>query len=121
MSSPTASRATLIAERTRTTDLIDSLSARLSEVIDASAGEASDDEHDPEGSTLAVERGQLVAQIERSRIRLDEIDDALNRLAHGAYGRCETCGTPIDPERLEVLPAARQCVGCAMRTPTRRW
>ena len=115
------SGASLIAERVRTAALIESLSARLAAVIEATADAASDDEHDPEGTTLAVDRGQLVAQIDRSRVRLEEIDAALERLGRGAYGRCETCGEPIDPERLEVLPAARQCVRCAARNPTRRW
>ncbi|MFW0785262.1 TraR/DksA C4-type zinc finger protein [Gordonia sp. CPCC 206044] len=114
-------REALITERTRTVELIESLSARLTAVIDATADEAADDEHDPEGSTLAVERGHLVAQVERSRVRLHEIDAALERLGHGVYGSCETCGTPIDPERLEVLPATRQCVDCAMRASRRRW
>ncbi|MGV9712747.1 TraR/DksA family transcriptional regulator [Gordonia sp. NPDC003424] len=116
-----ASREALVAERERTVELIDSLSARLAAVIDATGDEAADDEHDPEGSTLAVERGHLMAQAERSRVRLREIDAALDRLGHGAYGICETCGAPIDPERLEVLPAARLCVTCAMRSRTRRW
>lgn len=116
-----ASEQALIAERQRTKSLIAAVSERLASVLDATADEASDDEHDPEGATLAVERGQLVAQVERSRVRLDEIDAALDRLGHGSYGRCETCGTPIPPERLEVLPAARQCVDCAMRSPARRW
>ncbi|RPA56932.1 conjugal transfer protein TraR [Gordonia oryzae] len=115
------SQEALRAERARTTALIYALSQRLSAVIDATSDEAADDEHDPEGSTLAVERGQLVAQVERSRARLVEIDAALERLGHGKYGRCETCGSPIGAERLEVLPAARQCVTCAMHNPTSRW
>lgn len=115
------SRETLIAERARTVALIESLSEQLTAVIEATADATSDDEHDPEGTTLAVERGQLVAQVQRSRVRLEEIDAALDRLGHGAYGRCETCGESIDPERLEVLPAARQCVRCAMRSPAKRW
>ncbi|MEO9328955.1 TraR/DksA family transcriptional regulator [Gordonia aurantiaca] len=113
--------AALIDERARTTALIESLSARLESVIEATADSASDDEHDPEGTTLAVERGQLVAQLERSRVRLEEIDAALERLGRGVYGRCETCGDEIDAERLEVLPAARQCVKCAARNPSGRW
>ncbi|MCH5642612.1 MULTISPECIES: TraR/DksA C4-type zinc finger protein [unclassified Gordonia (in: high G+C Gram-positive bacteria)] len=115
------SRDTLLSERTRTQELIDALTARLAAVIDATADESADDEHDPEGSTLAVERGHLVAQVERSRVRLHEIDAALERLGRGSYGRCETCGRQIDPERLEVLPAARQCVDCARRNPARQW
>lgn len=115
------SRVALDAERLRTAELIESLSLRLASVLEATGDEAADDEHDPEGTTLAVERGQLVAQIERSRVRLEEIDAALERLGDGAYGRCETCGVVIDPERLEVLPHARQCVACAVRNPARRW
>ena len=111
----------LRSERDRTVDLIESLSARLAAVLEATSDEASDDEHDPEGSTLAVERGQLVAQLQRSRDRLSEIDSAVERVEGGSYGRCETCGVRIDPERLDVLPAARQCIDCARKSSTRRW
>ncbi|MGW8815055.1 TraR/DksA family transcriptional regulator [Gordonia terrae] len=115
------SRDALLAERERTAALIESLSSRLAAVVEATSDAAADDEHDPEGSTLAVERGHLVAQLERSRVRLDEIGAALDRVGSGSYGRCETCGAPIGAERLEVLPAARQCVRCAARSPSRRW
>ena len=115
------SRDVLLAERERTAALIDSLSSRLAAVLEATSDAAADDEHDPEGSTLAVERGHLVAQLERSRVRLDEIGAALDRVGAGAYGRCEDCGEPIGAERLEVLPATRQCVRCAARNQSRRW
>ena len=111
----------LVAERNRTVELIESLSTRLAAVLEATSDEASDDEHDPEGSTLAVERGHLVAQLQRSRDRLVEIDSAVERVERGSYGRCETCGEQIDPERLDVLPAARQCIDCAKKVSTRRW
>lgn len=115
------SRDALLAERERTAALIDSLSSRLAAVLEATSDAAADDEHDAEGSTLAVERGHLVAQLERSRVRLDEIGAALDRVGAGAYGRCEDCGEPIGAERLEVLPATRQCVRCAARNQSRRW
>lgn len=108
-------------ERAETVALIDQLSSRLDAVIEATADSSSDDEHDPEGSTLAVERGQLVAQLERSRVRLDELDAALDRVGAGTYGRCEICGREIGEARLEVLPAARLCIDCATRNPSRRW
>lgn len=108
-------------ERTETTRLIGQLTTRLDAVIEATADSSSDDEHDPEGSTLAVERGQLVAQLERSRVRLDELDAALMRADAGTYGQCESCGEPIADARLEALPAARLCIGCASRGSTRRW
>lgn len=91
-------------------------------MVDAASEATADDEHDPEGSTLAFERGQLVAQIERSTERLSEIEAALTRLDTGAYGVCESCGDQIAPARLDALPATRLCIRCASaRTSRRRW
>ena len=44
---------------------------------------------------------------------LHEVRLALNRLDSGQYGICTTCGQQINPERLEALPFATTCVGCA--------
>lgn len=44
--------------------------------------------------------------------RLAEIERALNRLADGTYGNCESCTQPIPPRRLEALPFATLCVAC---------
>lgn len=54
-------RKALVDERAATLALIETMSARLRSVVEAGADASSDDEHDPEGSTLAFERGQLVA------------------------------------------------------------
>jgi DnaK suppressor protein len=37
---------------------------------------------------------------------------ALARLRSGIYGICVDCEDPIDPKRLEKVPAALRCVGC---------
>jgi RNA polymerase-binding protein DksA len=114
-------RQALVAERAATVALIDTMSARLQSVVEAGADASSDDEHDPEGSTLAFERGQLVAQVARSKARLTEIDAAMERLSGGSYGVCEDCGSEIGQERLEALPAARQCITCASKSQSRQW
>ena len=44
---------------------------------------------------------------------LTDINRALQRLADGHYGVCSSCGTAIAEQRLEVMPYALQCVGCA--------
>ena len=44
-----------------------------------------------------------------------EIDAALDRIAGGTYGSCESCGQPIGDERLEARPVARLCVTCKRR------
>jgi RNA polymerase-binding transcription factor DksA len=72
-----------------------------------------DDEHDPEGSTIAYERAQLTAVLQAARRRLADLDVALSRLAAGTYGVCERCGQAIPAERLVARPSARTCVGCA--------
>ena len=46
---------------------------------------------------------------------LRDVDNALRRLDQQTYGRCEECGSPIRPERLEVLPYTRVCIDCAQK------
>lgn len=72
-----------------------------------------DDEHDPEGATIAFERSQLSAQMAHVKAGLDGLERALNRWVDGTYGRCEMCGLPIAPARLEARPAAATCITCA--------
>lgn len=43
---------------------------------------------------------------------LKEIQDALERIEDGSYGKCELCGDEIMEERLEVIPYARLCIDC---------
>jgi DnaK suppressor protein len=45
-------------------------------------------------------------------VRLQQIDDALQRVDLGQYGVCTGCAQPIPPRRLEVLPFATLCVSC---------
>jgi phosphoserine phosphatase RsbU/P len=39
-----------------------------------------------------------------------EIDQALERVSAGTYGRCETCGDAIEPDRLAADPLVRFCI-----------
>jgi DnaK suppressor protein len=43
---------------------------------------------------------------------LKEINRALERVASGSYGVCESCGQDISPVRLKALPWARYCLFC---------
>jgi len=49
---------------------------------------------------------------ERLQSRLRQIDDALDRLMAGAYGRCSSCGSAIEPDRLTNDPAVARCLIC---------
>jgi DnaK suppressor protein len=99
---------------------IAALTREFAGIVEANALVAVDDEHDPEGSSTAFERAHVAALLARERDHLDEVDQALERLRQGGYGRCEVCGEKIPPERLEVRPAAATCVRCAARSPRRR-
>jgi len=111
-----AVRAALVAARASTQAQIAALGDDLRGVIDASRSSNADDEHDPEGATIAFERAQVSALLATARGRLIDLDAALARLDAGTYGICETCGHPIPPERLAARPASRTCVNCASRT-----
>jgi DnaK suppressor protein len=80
-------------------------------VSDGSAG--GDDEHDPEGATVAFERQHVGSLIDQARAHLAEIDAALRKVAAGTYEICDICGGPIGAERLAARPASLTCVRCA--------
>jgi DnaK suppressor protein len=111
--------ARLREERERAIWLIAKLTGDFDAVVEASREVATDDEHDPEGATIAYERAQLDAILTKNRTHLAELDLALIRLGDESYGTCQECERPIPPERLEAQPAATSCVVCAS-APTRR-
>lgn len=46
---------------------------------------------------------------------LTDVTDALNAIDRGTYGRCEACGSWIDPARLRALPFTDLCFMCAAK------
>ena len=63
----------------------------------------------------AVESAELEKRMvlqQRILDQLAETDHALEKLADGTYGRCDSCGKAIDPARLEALPQASLCLKC---------
>ena len=100
-------------ERAAALAQIEALTREFDSVVAASQSSNADDEHDPEGATIAFERQQVAALLESARRRLADVEAALERRAAGGYGICETCGRPIEPERLAARPAARTCIDCA--------
>jgi RNA polymerase-binding transcription factor DksA len=89
------------------------MTSDFDEIVATASGTNGDDEHDPEGSTIAYERAQVAALLGEARAHLDDLDRALARLADGTYEVCERCGASIAPERLAARPATRSCIRCA--------
>lgn len=111
----------LAADRAATLDRLAGLERELAAIIESSYAAATDDEHDPEGATLAFERQHLAALVSQARRHLAQIDAAVLRLAAGTYGRCERCGRPIGAARLAARPVTTRCINCAASTgPSRR-
>jgi len=111
LTDPAASR--LAALREETVASLAELGLRIDAVTIARADANTDDEHDPEGATIAFERSQADALRAAARARLADIDAALERVAAGTYGRCVVCGAPIPDARLQARPFAATCIAHA--------
>ncbi len=85
-------------------------------IVAASEQSNADDEHDPEGSTIAFERQQVTALLDQVRSTGEALCRAEAARADGTWGTCETCGGAIGADRLEARPQARTCIACARRT-----
>lgn len=86
--------------------------ASLVEVRVARDGET-DDEHDPEGPTIASEWSRLTGLQEETAKQLTVLDKALARIENGSFGMCARCGKPIGRARLDARPVAELCIDCA--------
>jgi len=91
----------------------ESLVTSFDAIVEAASDVATDDEHDPEGHTIAWERQQIAALRDETRTTLADIEGAEQRLEAGTYGSCTVCGKSIAPARLDALPATPTCVRCA--------
>ncbi len=111
--------ARLTSERAATLQQLAAMTDELTALAAASLDSNIDDEHDPEGSTVAFEREQFAGLRARAQTHLDEIDAALHRLRADRYGVCDSCGRPVGDERLAALPAAVLCLRCATRRDRR--
>ncbi|MGA8256249.1 MAG: TraR/DksA C4-type zinc finger protein [Nocardioides sp.] len=106
-------RARLAQDRVQTERRLASLTGDYDAVVAASRDTNADDEHDPEGATIAFERSQIGTLVRQAQHHLAEIDEAIRRVDRGTYGVCEICGTAIGAGRLDARPTARTCIGCA--------
>lgn len=109
----TTTRSLLTEERARAEERAATLQREFEGIAEAASGPGTDDEHDPEGATLAFERQHTAALLAQALDQVAEIDAAIGRVDDGTYGVCVRCGRPIGRERLAARPAAATCVRCA--------
>ena len=65
-----------------------------------------------EGATEAFEWEKRLALERRLADTLADVEHALKKYEAGTYGKCDLCGRPIEPARLEALPQANLCLEC---------
>jgi RNA polymerase-binding transcription factor DksA len=112
-----ARRRAVEEERATTTSRLEALETERRAIVAGTVDANSDDEHDPEGSTIAYERARVEALADAARRSLAELDRALAKLEDGTGSVCDRCGDTIDPERLVVRPASTTCLRCAATRP----
>ena len=64
-----------------------------------------------DGSTQSM-RLDALSHMEKSSRTINDIDEALSRIADRTYGICMTCGDLIDRKRLIHSPFVKTCTGC---------
>ena len=92
-----------------------SLLQRLADLGEGPEGSLAFDANFADSSQVTAERGNVEAVVGSLRESLDDVEHALSKFETGNFGLCETCGRPIDPDRLEFMPGARYCIEHAAR------
>lgn len=72
--------------------------------------------HDPGDQSVADLLADVSTElIDRHVQEIRDLEDALQRVASGAYGVCMDCGQPIEAGRLDAYPTAKRCYACQRR------
>lgn len=72
-------------------------------------------EADSEEQAIARENEETLEALEEAALHeIQDIRRTLTRIDNGHYGLCAVCGDAIAPERLDVMPTATRCIGCAV-------
>jgi RNA polymerase-binding transcription factor DksA len=82
---------------------------------EASGGISNAPLHMADLGTDNFERENTLNLVQNQEQALEEIADALDRIAQRRFGLCEECRQPIPEPRLQALPHARHCVACARK------
>ena len=92
-----------------------SIEHRLSEYgasEEAQGVELDVDEGFADSAQATAGRSEILSLVEQLQGVRHEVVAALERMDRGVFGICESCGSPIAPERLEAIPTTRLCLAC---------
>jgi DnaK suppressor protein len=97
----------LLAMRSAVVDKIERMEASSLQPLAGAANELGDGATEEAGLHLELDGLAIQNALGYSA------EEALDRVNAGVYGLCETCGSNIGRERLDLLPYAIECVHCA--------
>ncbi|UIJ33549.1 TraR/DksA C4-type zinc finger protein [Allobranchiibius sp. GilTou73] len=89
----------------------------IADLIGDSGDGAGDDQAD--AGSKSFEREHEFSLAQNSREMLEQSQHALDRIADGTYGICESCGKPIGKLRLQAFPRATLCMQCKQKQERR--
>jgi len=81
-----------------------------SDALASAAQMAAASTEDGGGDAYAQEFSLELLEKDENTVR--EVMEALDRVADGSFGKCETCEKWIRKERLKAVPHARNCIEC---------
>jgi DnaK suppressor protein len=110
-------REELTAELGRLDRDVSAIQSSIADVLRDSGDGSGDDQADT--GSKAFEREQEMTLLANTRETLFQTHHALDRIADGTYGVCESCGHPIGKLRLQAFPRATLCVACKQRQERR--
>ncbi len=103
-------------EKTRLEGLVEEYERELEVArLTESSSDRSPDPGNAEASSMKLEYAKELSIEQNTLDLMRKVDHALARIKSGDYGICESCGTAIPIERLDVLPYTTLCVECAAR------
>jgi RNA polymerase-binding transcription factor len=103
-------------EKTRLEGLVEEYERELEVArLTESSSDRSPDPGNAEASSMKLEYAKELSIEQNTLDLIRKVDHALARIKTGDYGICESCGTAIPIERLDVLPYSTLCVECAAR------
>jgi RNA polymerase-binding protein DksA len=109
-------RKRLEEEKTRLEELIREYERELAVArLTESSSDRSPEPGNAEASSMKLEYAKELSIEQNTIDLLRKVDHALDRVAGGEYGICESCSKSIPFERLDVLPYATLCVECAAK------
>ncbi len=100
----------LEAERKRLAEELEQLQASASSTDERREGSPFGKREEEAAEALEMEKRSVLER--RTKEQIAGVEHALHKFDEGTYGFCDSCGQPIDPERLEAIPEAGLCIKC---------